>query len=110
VFDSKTRKMLGIKSQMMPNRAGEGAEDIIKFGVASFYSGTSIMVRKSAIPSYGFDERIPTVSDWKFTIDCLANGGEYGCIDGIYAGYRKHGGSITDLHMDMIFKECIITI
>lgn len=110
VFDSKTRKILGIKRQMMPNRSGFGAESIIKFGVASFYSGTSIMVRKSAIPSYGFDERIPTVSDWKFTVDCLSSGGEYGCIDGIYAGYRKHGRSITDLHMDVIFKECIVTI
>jgi len=110
VFDSNTNRILGIKKQGMPFRKGSGSADIIKYGVASFYSGTSIMVRRDAIPEYGFDERLPIVSDWKFVVDCLATGGKFGCIEGIYARYRKHGQSITDLKSTQIFKECIITL
>lgn len=110
VFDSRTKTILGIKKQIMPNRAGVGARNIIIYGVASFYSGTSIMVRRDSIPEYGFDERLPIVSDWKFVVDCLSSGGKYGCVEGTLAGYRKHGKSVTDLQPEAIFKECIITI
>lgn len=110
VFDSATREILGIKGCGMPELNGSSATNIIKFGVPSFYSGTSIMVKKSALPSYGFDERLPVMSDWKFLIDCVAAGGKYGAIEGLWAGYRKHGKSITDIGKESIFRDAIITV
>lgn len=92
-FDSDTGRRLSLDSDHGPLRAGRGAEAIVRYGPA--YSGVSIMVRASAIPSSGFDERLPIVSDWKFQIDYLAAGGEYGFIEGVYARYRRHVRSVS---------------
>lgn len=110
VFESSTGKTIGIKRHKMPKNSGCGASSIIKYGPASFYAGTSLMVRKDAIPDYGFDTRLPIAADWKFMIDCVATSGEYGAIEGIYAGYRKHGNSITDTSMARIFLETIYSL
>lgn len=110
VFESSSGKTIGIKRHKMPRKNGIGASSIIKYGPASFYAGTSLMVRKDAIPSYGFDARLPIAADWKFMIDCVGASGEYGSIDGIYAGYRKHGNSITDTSMARIFLETIYSL
>jgi hypothetical protein len=53
------------------------------------------MARASALPSYGFDERVPLVSDWKLWIDCLASGGLFGHIEGVYARYRRHARNLA---------------
>lgn len=110
VFESSSGETIGIKRHKMPKRSGIGASSIIKYGPASFYAGTSLMVRKDAIPDYGFDDRLPIAADWKFMIDCVGTFGEYGAIDGIYAGYRKHGNSITDTSMARIFLETIYSL
>lgn len=109
-FDSNTGKILGIKGCGMPNSEGEGAYNIIKYGPPSFFGGSSLMVRRDAIPSFGFDERLPVAADWKFIIDCVAKKGKYGTIEGSYAGYRKHGGSITDVARPAIYGDSICTI
>lgn len=110
VFESSSGKSIGIKRQRMPKRNGVGASSIIEYGPASFFAGTSLMIRRNVIPEYGFDVRFPIAADWKFMIDCLANGGEYGAIDGIYAGYRKHGNSITDTSLIRILQETLVSI
>lgn len=67
--------------------------DIIeKGGIAG---ASSIMVRRSACPSYGFDERLPVVSDWKFAIDVAFNG-NVGKLDGVYGKYRKSGTGASE--------------
>ncbi len=109
-FDSSTRKVLGIYGRKMPNREGRGAQDIIKYGVASFYQGSSLAVRRNAIPEYGFDERLPLAADWKFVIDCLAKGGQFGSIGGLYGGHRRHERNVTRTSLELIFAELIITI
>lgn len=110
VFESSSGNSLGIKRHRMPKRSGVGASAVIEYGPASFFAGTSLMVRKDAIPDYGFDNRLPIAADWKFMIDCIGTVGEYGAIDGVYAGYRKHGNSITDTSMARIFLETIYSL
>lgn len=92
-FDADTGRRLYLYSDYVPLRSGRGAGAIIRHGVP--FGATSIMVRSSSIPPHGFDTRIPIVSDWILWIECLASGGEYGYIPGVYARYRRHANNIT---------------
>jgi len=97
---------LGLYSSKIPLMEGKGPEKIILH--ASLFSATSVMLRKSMIPEYGFDERIKFVSDWKIQVDCLRNGGSFGFVDGVLAKYRLHQGGITSrrkiaCYLDSIF-------
>ncbi len=49
----------------------------------------SVMVRANAIPSYGFSERLPKVSDWLMTIE-VALRGSVMKLDGVHGGYLRH--------------------
>lgn len=94
VFEDLTGKTLFLTSKKLAMRYGKGAHTIVNnvpFG------GVSIMVRASAIPPYGFDERLSIISDRKLWIDCLASGGMYGYIKGVYARYRRHGNNTTNV-------------
>jgi glycosyltransferase involved in cell wall biosynthesis len=91
IFDDATLEMIVIDIPYRKN--GYGISEWIKNGM--IISATSLMVRSSSIPEYGFDERITIVSDWKFCIDILLKGGECGYIPGIYSKYRRHSTSIT---------------
>lgn len=84
---------LGLYSGKIPLSAGTGPQKIIR--TASLFAATAVMLRREAIPAYGFDERIKYVSDWKIQVDCLASGGHYGYVDGVLAKYRFHPGGVT---------------
>ena len=73
--------------------SGRGAGAVISRGCP--FPATSAMVRRQALPSTGFDERIVIRSDWKLWIDCLAEGGEYGTVPGVYSRYRVHDTSLS---------------
>lgn len=53
----------------------------------------SLMIKKSAIPEYGYDERIPTASDWLFSIECMSKG-QVIRVDKILSAYRLHETNI----------------
>jgi glycosyltransferase involved in cell wall biosynthesis len=91
VFDSETGKTQSLYSP--PLKSGQGAAALVRDG--NMFSGGTVMARASALPSYGFDERLPIVSDWKLWIDCLASGGLFGYVDGIYARYRRHAKNLS---------------
>ena len=74
-------------------RQGRGASDFIRHGT---FGALSTMVRTSKIPPWGFDERLPSVSDQMLWIDILADGGEYGFVPGVYARHRRHDGNVTN--------------
>jgi glycosyltransferase involved in cell wall biosynthesis len=74
-------------------RSGRGAGSVVRLGVP--FCTVSVMVRRSAIPARGFDGRMTAVLDWKFWIDCLAGGGSFGFVPGVYARYRRHGANLT---------------
>ncbi len=93
IFDSDTGRTLALWSDSKPLMTSKGPAKVIRYGVP--FPATSILVRKSALPNYGFDVRVPIVSDWKLWIDCLAGDGEYGFVRGIYAKYRRSGKNIS---------------
>jgi glycosyltransferase involved in cell wall biosynthesis len=73
--------------------SGRGAGAVISWGCP--FPATSAMIRRQGLPSAGFDERIAIRSDWKLWIDCLAEGGEYGTVPGVYSRYRVHDTSLS---------------
>lgn len=71
------------------------AEALVCQGTA-FMAALSVMVKRSAIPSHGYDERIPVASDWLMWIDvCACSDGEVKYVPDVLARYRKHENSIT---------------
>jgi glycosyltransferase involved in cell wall biosynthesis len=99
VFESATGRTLYRWGARYSMPVGRGARAFVERGC--LYAAMTIMVRASAMPARGFDERIAIASDWKFWIDCLASGGQYGLIEGTYSRYRRHQSSATNLsHAD----------
>jgi glycosyltransferase involved in cell wall biosynthesis len=107
VFESSSNEKICNYSEMAPLISGIGPVALIermRLGAA-----TTVMVRTSSIPEYGFDIRLPMVSDWKFQIDCLIGGGEYGFIDGVYARYRRHGKNSRLKASKQYYEDCLMT-
>jgi len=73
--------------------SGVGHTWLIENGVP--YGATSIMVRASSVPAYGFDESLHWGSDLRLWIDCVGQSGCWGSVSGIYARYRKHANNIS---------------
>jgi glycosyltransferase involved in cell wall biosynthesis len=86
--DSRPPHPLGAKM-----RSGRGASDFIRHGT---FGALSTMVRASKIPEWGFDERLPSVSDQMLWIDILADGGEFGFVPGVFSRYRRHSANVTN--------------
>lgn len=92
-FDSNTGRTIRLHSQISTPRMGKGTAEFLRWGY--FSATSSIMVRRSAIPAYGFDDRIPVHSDWKFAADCLVAGGSFGYVPGVLGRYRLHERNST---------------
>ncbi len=71
---------------------GGGPEQVRR---AYTFGATSVMVRTDRLPTHGFDERLPSVSDHMLYIDMLASGGKFGFVPGTYARYRQHSTNVT---------------
>jgi glycosyltransferase involved in cell wall biosynthesis len=92
-FDSATGRRLRLHSEISKPRSGRGTAEFLRWGY--FSATSSVMVRRSVIPAYGFDERIPVHSDWKFAADCLVGGGSFGFVPGVLGRYRLHDRNST---------------
>lgn len=80
--------------------SGKGPVSVILNGPP--FAATSVMVRASAIPEHGFEERLPTVSDFMLWVECLIADKRYGYIPGTYAKYRKHDNNISNQASTML--------
>ena len=81
-------------------RKGAGPKTLIQNGAP--LPAQSIMVRASAVPPHGFDERIPIASDLLFWIEVLSSGGKFGYIEGVYANYRCHEHNVSKQYAAML--------
>ncbi|KAA0987721.1 glycosyltransferase [Pseudomonas sp. ANT_J12] len=69
---------------------------------------SSVMVRRSACPSHGFDPLFPVVSDWIFYIE-VALRGEIRELSGVFGKYRKHGLGASDRTFELL-QESLLTV
>lgn len=99
---------LGIRSSdLVPMHDGCGASGFIRNGTP--YAATSVMVRSSRIPQWGFHPALPVVSDWKLWLDVIGTDGCYGRIDGIHARYRRHRDSVTARPNRRVTRDVLVT-
>ena len=77
-------------SKRLPS--GRGAEEIIRHQP---FGAVSVMVRTDRIPPHGFREELTMVSDNMLWIDVLRDDGEFGCVPGTLARYRRHGANVS---------------
>jgi len=69
----------------------------------------SLMVRRDAVPSTGYDERIRTVSDWLMCIDiCLQNRGTVEYLPIVLARYRRHAENTTSKLIDYFGDQLLV--
>jgi glycosyltransferase involved in cell wall biosynthesis len=93
VFDSKSQKKLYLFSERNPPRNGD-ISTLIKYGC--FNGACSTMIRSTAAPEGGFDERLYVASDWLYWIESLAGGGQIKSINKIFGKYRRHDKNVTN--------------
>ena len=92
-FDGVTGRALFVTTGSGALSNGRGAARYVeRFGL---FPDISVAARRSANPAGGYDERVGLVSCFKFYLDILASGGEYGYVEGVLARYRLHPGSIS---------------
>jgi glycosyltransferase involved in cell wall biosynthesis len=95
VFDSETGKTLYLWSQRFGRREG-GISELVRYG--NYLSSVSVMVRRSHLPEYGYDDRIRIGSDWLLWLEVLARGkGKICYLDEVLARYRRHTGNLTNV-------------
>jgi len=107
-FDSATGRTLQLFGEASVMRSGRGVTTALRYG--SLFPATAVMVRASAIPPWGFDERIPRISDYKLCIDCLLAGGHFGYVPRVLARYRVHPRAVTKTEAHECWVEAFMTL
>jgi len=95
VFESSTGRVYGRFSQLNNGRRGllEGGVELL-FHPTYLMLPSATMVRRSACPPGGFDERLQIANDWLFDVAVFRNG-RCVVVDEVLSRYRRHGGNIT---------------
>lgn len=92
VFDSATNKAV-CKYSDIATPPKNNVESLLKPG--TFVIGPSIIIRKSAIPTGGFNPSLKVLADWLFMIESATHG-KIGYINEVLARYRRHDNNISN--------------
>jgi glycosyltransferase involved in cell wall biosynthesis len=98
IFQSETGRVLYVTNRSRRESPLSAHEIIMHGGIDG---ASSVMVRRSACPPGGFDERLPVVSDWLFYIEAAA-AGKVAKAEGIYGRYRKHARGTTQRVVELL--------
>lgn len=98
IFQHASNETLFV-SNLTKNEDLRNAYEIISKG--GIPGASSVMVRRSACPSEGFNPRLPVVSDWLFYIE-VAMKGKVEKLDGVFGRYRKHGQGASDRTFELL--------
>lgn len=102
LFNSEDNRTLGYSnSGISGKKAYDGdSKEVVNYLIIqanAFIAATSVVVRRDKIPEWGFDSRVPIVSDWLLWIDILANGyGSVGFIPEVLVRYRRHENNVSN--------------
>ncbi len=94
-YDDGSRKAHPLTRRLV---SGHGPSEFIRH---ESFGALTTMIRASRVPSWGFDERLPNVSDLTLWVDVLAAGGEYGHVPGTFARHRRHDANVTNQPLKM---------
>ena len=95
IFETENSEPLGLFSELMNGKPGlkEGGVELW-FDASYFMLPSAVMVRSSAIPSHGFDERLKYTNDWLLDIEIFIQG-KCAVIDEPLCKYRRHANNVT---------------
>jgi glycosyltransferase involved in cell wall biosynthesis len=108
IFQSETGENLRRFSDLARWRESAGPHEFIARGCP--YLPSAVMLRRSAMPRAGFDERIRTSVEEKLYIDTLMAGGRFGHVRGILTRYRRHGRNMTSQLQPQILSDLFMTL
>lgn len=97
VFESATGKRLFLMSERYPMRDGGVELELFSSWLFQRIPKTvpsSHLVRASAMPAHGFDERLPHSNDWVHGIEVLRHG-RRGHIPAVLGRYRRHSQQVS---------------
>lgn len=98
IFNSDDKKLIFTTNQTPKEDLANAYEILTKGGIPG---AASVMARRSACPSGGFDSRLATVSDWLFYIE-IALRGRVVKLNGVYGKYRKHGEGASNRTLQLL--------
>ncbi len=107
-FDGATGEVRGHHSDLVRPQRGHGPVVLLQQG--SIFHAITVMLRRSAVPAYGVDERVPIANDYKLWLDVLAGGGAYEILPDVLARYRLSGTNVTATRADAIWREGFVTL
>ncbi|HBO72253.1 MAG TPA: hypothetical protein DD639_08250 [Acinetobacter sp.] len=98
IFLHQTNETLFITNMVEREKINDVYDLITKGGIPR---ASSVMVRRSACPSHGFDPQFPVVSDWIFFIE-VALQGKISSLSEVYGRYRKHGKGASERTLELL--------
>lgn len=101
IFDSNTGKTFFVTNQHPREDVYNCQDLLLKGGIPG---GCSIMLRRTALPQGGYDERLKTVSDWLFFLE-ISMQGRLRKLDKVLARYRKHAGGASRLTYQLLTES-----
>ncbi len=106
IFDHLTGSTLFITNTTKNEDLNNAYEIISKGGIPG---ASSVMVRRSACPEFGFNPKFPVVSDWLFFIE-VAMQGRIEKLEGVYAKYRKHGKGASERSFKLLDETLSVLV
>jgi glycosyltransferase involved in cell wall biosynthesis len=91
-FESDTGRILWTVAGLGRLRSGHGAAHSVRNG--PIFPTSAIMLRRDAIPDFN-PLGLAGYEDWNLWSDCLADGGAYGYVPGVYSRYRRNPGGFV---------------
>lgn len=98
IFNSDDKKLIFTTNQTPREDLANAYEILTKGGIPG---ASSVMVRRSACPSGGFDSKLATVSDWLFFTE-VALRGRVVKLNGVYGKYRKHCEGASNRTLELL--------
>ncbi len=98
MFESSTGEILTVTNKNAREDVHSFKDMLLKLGIPG---GCSIMVRKVAIPSGGYDSRLKTVSDWLFFLE-ISLKGDIIKVDELLARYRRHSSGTSHISLPLL--------
>lgn len=96
ILDDELEQVVGVFSELYSRGSRhmvEGGIEIL-FDPGAFMLPSTMMFRRNAMPSHGFDERLRYSNDWLFDIE-LYRQGRIGAVRRVLGAYRRHGANVT---------------
>ena len=110
VFESPSGRVLGLSSELQNGRRGfhEGGVELW-FEPGYFMLPSTMMVRSSAVPKHGFDERLRFTNDWLLDVEIFRNG-KCLAINETLGRYRRHEKNVTGSEdaRNLAFEDALV--